>query len=430
MEWSNWAGNIRFTPSSIVQPGSTEEVAQLLRNAATEGKKVRCIGTGHSWSALAETRDILVNTDRLNRIISADATTGQVVIEAGAKLKDLNGQLWDEGLAFSNLGSIAEQSLAGAVSTATHGSGINHQILASQIQRFTLVRPDGEVQIIDSEKDRGLFTTAIVSLGALGIITEMTLKAVPRHQLHERSGLMDFDEVCDNVLEWIQKHDHLKMWWFPHTDRMMVYRYDRTQQPVNDTWFRQKLMDEWLSVTGYRLMLWWASRRPVRRKWMNRQIVAHMLPDVDRIERSYKVFNVPEPPVHRETEWAFDIGLTPTLLREYRDMVNTNGHLINFIQEIRFVKGDEFALSPCFGRDSVYVGAYNADNRGWNELLSDFEQMAVKHNGRPHWGKEFTVGADYLRSTYLEWENFRELRNAFDPRRQIMNGMIESLFDR
>ncbi len=428
MEWKNWAGNVRFTPNAIAQPSSTEEVVELLRNAAAEGRKVRCIGTGHSWSALAETGDILVNTDRLNRIISTDAATGQVVVEAGAKLKDLNGQLWERGLAFSNLGSIAEQSLAGAVSTATHGSGINHRILASQIQRFTLVRPDGEVQVIDAEKDRDLFNTAIISLGALGIITEMTLKAVPRYQLHERSGLMDFDEVCANVLDWIKQHDHLKMWWFPHTDRMMVYRYDRTQEPVNDSRLRQKLMDEWLSVRGYRLMLWWANRKPVRRKWVNQQIVARMLPDVDRIERSYKVFNVPEPPIHRETEWAFDIGLTSELLREYRDMVNANGHLINFIQEIRFVKGDDYALSPCHGRDSVYVGAYNADDRGWDELLSDFEQMAVRHRGRPHWGKEFTVGADYLRSIYPQWGDFLALRDAFDPERRMVNGMMWKLF--
>ena len=429
MEWKNWAGNIRFTPTRIAQPSNTKYLVQLLRTAALENRKVRCIGTGHSWSALAETRDILVNTDKLNRIISADATTGLVVVEAGAKLKQLNVQLWEQGLAFSNLGSIAEQSIAGAVSTATHGSGINHQILASQIQRFTLVKPNGEVQVIDSEKDTELFNTAIVSLGALGIITEMTLKATPRYQLHERSGLMDFDVVCDNVLEWIKEHDHLKMWWFPHTDKMMVYRYDRTVEPVNDSRLRQKMMDEWLSVTGYRLMLWWANRKPVRRKWVNQQIVSRMLPDVNRIERSYKVFNVPEPPIHRETEWAFAIDLTPTLLREYRDMVNAKGHLINFIQEIRFVKGDDYALSPCYGRDSVYVGAYNADNNGWDELLLDFEQMAVKHQGRPHWGKEFNVGADYLHSVYPKWEEFVALRNPFDPEKRLSNAMMERLFD-
>jgi FAD/FMN-containing dehydrogenase len=142
----------------------------------------------------------------------------------------------------------------------------------------------------------------------------------------------------------------------------------------------------------------------------------------------YKVFNVPEPPVHRETEWAFDINLAPTLLREYRNMIEEKGHLINFIQEIRFVRGDDFALSPCYGRDSVYVGAYNADNRGWNELLADFEELAIKHNGRPHWGKEFNVGTDYLKSVYPKWDEFVELRKEMDAAGIFANPMIEKMF--
>ena len=160
---------------------------------------------------------------------------------------------------------------------------------------------------------------------------------------------------------------------------------------------------------------------------MNQKIVNGLLPNVDRIERSYKVFNVPEPPIHRETEWAFDINLTPTLLREYKQMVEEKGHLINFIQEIRFVKGDDFALSPCYSRDSVYVGAYNADNRGWDELLSDFEELATKHNGRPHWGKEFNVGTDYLKSVYPKWDDFLKLREELDPNGRFMNHMMIKL---
>jgi hypothetical protein len=256
----------------------------------------------------------------------------------------------------------------------------------------------------------------------------MTIKVVQKFNLHERSGLMDFEEVCDNILEWLKHENHIKMWWFPHTDKLMVYRYNTTYQPENDSRFRQKLMDEWLSVHAYRAMLWWANRKPIRRKWVNQQIVKRMLPNVNRIERSYKVFNVPEPPVHRETEWAFDVNLTPTLLRQYKQMVEEKGHLINFIQEIRFVKGDDFALSPCYGRNSVYVGAYNADNRGWNELLSDFEQLAIKHHGRPHWGKEFNVGSNYLKSVYPKWDEFRKLREEIDPNRNFLNNLLTNLF--
>ncbi|MCF8276797.1 MAG: FAD-binding protein [Flavobacteriales bacterium] len=425
MEWQNWAGNVKFTPNEVAYPESTEDVVQLVKT----GRKIRCIGTGHSWSELAPTEDILMATDGLNQVLSVDTVTNLATIQAGAKLEHLNLILWAKGYAFSNLGSIARQSLAGAISTATHGSGIHHQILASQAERFTMVKADGEVLEVDRKANPELFKTAIISIGSLGIITEMTIRVVPKFNLHERSGLMDFEEVCDNILDWVKHENHIKMWWFPHTDKMMVYRYNTTYEPENDSRFRQKFMDEWVSVHAYRLMLWWADRKPIRRKWVNQQIVKGMLPNVDRIERSYKVFNVPEPPIHRETEWAFDLSLTPVLLREYKRMVEEKGHLINFIQEIRFVKGDDFALSPCYGRDSVYVGAYNADNRGWDQLLSDFEEMAVKHNGRPHWGKEFTLDSEYLRSVYPQWNAFQKLKRDLDPDGQFSSPFISRLFD-
>jgi FAD/FMN-containing dehydrogenase len=423
MEWQNWAGNVKFTPNEIAYPETTEDVVQLIRS----GRRIRCIGTGHSWSQLAPTDDLLMATDGLNKVLSIDTVTNMATIQAGAKLEHLNLILWERGYAFSNLGSIARQSLAGAISTATHGSGIHHRILASQVQSFTLVKADGEILDVDRNENPELYHLSLISLGTLGIITEMRIHLVPKFNLHERSGLMDFEEVCDNILNWVKQENHVKMWWFPHTDKMMVYRYNSTYQPENDSRFRQKMMDEWLSVKGYRFMLWWANRRPERRKWVNGQIVKRMLPDVNRIERSYKVFNVPEPPIHRETEWAFDISLTPTLLREYKSMVETNGHLMNFIQEIRFVKGDDFALSPSYGRDSVYIGCYNADNRGWDELLAHFEELGLKHNGRPHWGKEFNVGTDYLRSVYPKWDDFLKLRSEMDPTGRFLNEMLEGL---
>jgi FAD/FMN-containing dehydrogenase len=425
MEWQNWAGNVRFNPKEVGQPRNTEEVIDLIKS----GRKIRCVGTGHSWSELIPSGDVLVNTDALNRIVDLDTVANTATIQAGAKLENLNVELWERGYAFKNIGSIARQSLAGAISTGTHGSGINYQILASMVRSFKMVTGIGEVIELDREKDKERFHTALVSMGMLGIITEMTIDVDPKFNLHEKSGIMNFDEVCDNILDWVNEHNHIKMWWFPHTDKMMVYRYNRTYEPVNDTWFRQKLMDEWVSVYFYRMMLWWGNRKPSRRQFINDKILTPFLADVDRIERSYKVFNVPEPPIHRETEGAFDINLTPTVLREYRKMVEQRGHYINFIQEIRFVKGDEHALSPCYGRDSVYVGCYNADNNGWNELLSDFEEtVGTPYQGRPHWGKEFNVGADYLKNAYPKWDDFQQLRAELDPNGQFRNSMLEALF--
>ena len=262
MEWQNWAGNIRFSPNEIARPRNTQEVVDLVET----GRKIRCIGSGHSWSELAPTDDILMATDALNRILSIDKVKNTATIQAGAKLEDLNIELWNKGYAFSNLGSIAKQSLAGAVSTATHGTGLQHQVIASMLVSFKLVKADGEIIEVDKTKDSELFNTVLISLGTLGIVTEMIINIVPKFQLNERSGLMDFEEVCDNILDWVKEENDIKMWWFAHTDKVMVYRYNKTYEPVNDTAFRQKLMDEWVSVYFYRLMLWWSNRKPIRRK--------------------------------------------------------------------------------------------------------------------------------------------------------------------
>ncbi|MCB9204254.1 MAG: hypothetical protein H6603_04670 [Flavobacteriales bacterium] len=341
-------------------------------------------------------------------------------------MKDLNLELWESGYLF-NLGSIAEQSLAGAISTATHGSGWISDLWV-RWWKFQI----GESRWRSSRSEsQGKFRTLSLVCYLFRLFRyhhEMTINVVPKFQLRERSGIMDFEEVCDNILDWVKERPHQNV-VVSATDKMMVYRYERTEEPVNDTWFRQKLMDEWVSVYFYRLMLWWGNRKPTRRRTINSKVLTPFLADVDRIERSYKVFNVPEPPIHRETEWAFDINHAPTLFREYKRMVESKGHLMNFIQEIRFVKGDDFALSPCHGRDSVYIGCYNADNRGWDELLVDFEEhIGIKYNGRPHWGKEFNVGTDYLRSVYPKWDDFLKLRSDMDANGRFMNGMLEGLF--
>jgi L-gulonolactone oxidase len=187
-------------------------------------------------------------------------------------------------------------------------------------------------------------------------------------------------------------------------------------------------MDEFLSVNVYRLLLRVGNLNREWRKNINRALVKKFIQPLIRTEKSYKVFNVPEPPVHREVEWAFDIGIAKDLLREYTNMINASKHRINFIQEIRFTQGDEYALSPCFGRNTMWLGAYNADNFGWQQLMKDFENLAVKYRGRPHWGKEFNISATYLKEQYPLFTRFNTLRQQLDPEGKLVNDYTERIF--
>lgn len=370
----------------------------------------------------------MVNLDRYNRILHIDKTNGTVTVQAGIKLWQLNEALDREGLALANLGSIARQSIAGAISTGTHGTGIGYKILGSQILQLSIILPDGTKVTLHHEKDRELFDLCIVNLGALGVISEVTLRVVPAFSLRDHTFVMHYEEAARYISEMIYEHDHIKMWWLPHTEYLVVYTYNRTDEPPNDSRFRQWFFDELLSVHFYRILRYIGNLHRPWRKPINRLLLKSFSRPLRRIEKSYNVFNVPEPPLHRETEWAFDLSHTHRLLLEYKDLIDNGPHHLNFIQEIRFTQADTYALSPCYNRHTVWLGAYNADNRGWQKLLGDFQQLALKHDGRPHWGKEFTVNSSYLQAHYPRWDDFKKLMLQWDPAGKMQNEYIKKIF--
>jgi L-gulonolactone oxidase len=370
----------------------------------------------------------MVNLDRYSNVIAMNKERRQVTVQAGIKLWQLNEYLDKEGMALINLGSIAEQSVAGAISTATHGSGIKYSILASQVQRISLIKADGSKVNIDKDADKELFETAIISLGALGVVSELTLNICNAFQLHDHTSLMPFDEMLGKLGSLTSNTDHFKMWWFPHTDKIVLYQYNRTDKPRNDSRLRQWLMDEVLSVVVYRFLVFLGNLNPRWRPFFNSLLILSFKKPLDRIEKSYKVFNVPAPPIHRETEWAFDIKDAAVVLAAYKKLIEGSDHKINFIQEIRFTKADNYALSPCYGRDTIWVGCYLIGNNGWPELLADFEALARSYNGRPHWGKEFNTSKDHIEQQYPQMAEFKKLKNNLDPSGKFSNKMIEQYF--
>ncbi len=422
--FTNWAKN----ETCVAQKYFVPETEAELIEAIEQSKTVRFTGTGHSWSSICLNTEALINLDRYNKILHLDKEKLRIKVQPGIKLWQLNEELDKHGLALKNLGSIAKQSLAGAMCTATHGSGIQFQILASQIEEFTIIKANGEKLVLHHERDKELFNLCVVNLGCLGVVSEITLNVVPAFNLHDQTSVMNLEQAINQLDEMVNSTDHFKLWWFPHVDDVVVYRYTRTQEKANDSRFRQWLMDEILSVSVYRLFLKMGNINRDWRKKINRALVKKFMQPLNRIEKSYKVFNVPEPPLHREVEWAFDISIAKELLLEYTQMINASAHRINFIQEIRFTKADDYALSPCYQRHTIWLGAYNADNFGWKELMNDFEQLAKRYNGRPHWGKEFSCNNEYFKAVYPKLDDFKMLRSQVDPDGKFINEYISKIF--
>ena len=419
----NWAKNISIQPKNYFEPKSVDELKKVIQSNG----KIRAIGSGHSWSDSIVTKDTLVSLNNLREIIYINQAQKNLTVQTGIKLFQINQELDKIGFALSNLGSIATQSLAGAIATGTHGTGINFQCLASQVESFKMFDADGNEHHFDKTDEK--FYAILVGLGCFGLIYEMTLDVTDAFQLRDITSGGDFDAVIENLDEYLAENDHFKIWWLPPSKNVVLFRYNQTNKSPNDSRFRQWFKDEFVSVYTYRfLSLVGLLNRQKLIPPINRFLTKEITKPLNRIEKSYKVFNVPEPPLHRETEWAFDLKDAKYLLREYKKLLTSNGFTYNFIQELRFSKGDDFWLSPAYKRDTMWLGMYNKDLHDWDKRLANFESFAREHNGRPHWGKEFTVDAKYLVGQYEKFDDFRNLTTKFDSHGKFRNDWINAMF--
>ncbi len=406
----------------MAQPTTVDELAAVVRDAA----HVRAVGGGHSWSPAIVTDDTLISLDRLRTPITIDRARRQVTAPAGMRLRALNAHLHRHGLALANLGSIDSQSLAGVIATGTHGTGRAFPCLAAQVARLALI--DGRGARVVLARGDGDFDGAVVGLGALGVVHEVTFDVVEAFRLHDVTGIARFDDILARLDDEVAAVDHFKLWWTVPGDDVITFRFRRTDAPSNDAAVRRFLKERVLAVAVYRTLV--AAGQLSGRRWIpaiNRFLTRQVGRPLDRIVDSHLGFLTPVPPVHRESEWAFDAREATPLLRAYRQLLLGAGHSYNFVQEIRFSKGDELWLSPAYRRDSIWLSLYNIDRAHWDEQLARFEAFARDHGGRPHWGKEATFDPAYLRARYPRLGDFATLAARHDPQGKFRNAWLDAI---
>lgn len=434
MRHRNWLGNVTWEPSLYAQPSTEAEVCALVEQAARAGKSVRLVGSGHSWSTLCATEDYCLNLDRLARVVHIDHARCLVTVEAGIRLKDLCTHLLAQGLALINLGSILEQSIAGAVSTATHGSGISFGNLATQVVAMRLVLASGEVLIIGPDQNAALLPAVRVSLGALGIVTQVTLRVVPAFYLHEEREPLPFDEVLPQLPALIPSADHFKLWWFPHAPVMQLYRQHRTQEPAQlqaaqhrtPAFLRE---DSKFTQLIFQSLLRLGERFPQQLPRLQRFLTTLAFRRRSQVGHSFQVFTLAMPPLHHESEYAVPVARAAEALLALRTLIQERSHRVNFVTEIRFVARDDSWLSPSYEREVCYIGGYHAGDAAWPRFLKDYEALMLQLGGRPHWGKEFTLSATQLQALYPRWQDFCALRRKLDPAGTFLNPLLRRLFE-
>jgi FAD-linked oxidoreductase len=425
--WRNWAGNQKANPVSIDAPRSVGELAALVASASGQGQKVKAVGSGHSFTSAAATNGRMIRLENLSGILHIDHASCQVTVGAGTRLSDLNTLLHTEGLALANLGDIAYQTVAGAISTSTHGTGKALTGLAGQVVAMKLINGQGEIIECSESLNPHIFDVARVSVGALGIITEYTLQAVPSFRLRALEQPMRLDDVLENAHDLASTHDHFEFFWIPHTKWALTKRNNRTEDELQPL----PRVKGWIEKTFMENYAFGAVCRVGRARPSLIPRLATALPSSgsrEYVDQSYKIFASPRIVRFYEMEHALPVEALVPALKEIRAMVDRKGYLLNFPVEVRFTKGDDVPLSTAYGRDSAYIAVHVYKGMECEPFFRDVEDILRAYDARPHWGKMHYREAEELSKLYPRWDEFIALRNQLDPQRTFSNAYSDTVF--
>ncbi|WP_330282052.1 D-arabinono-1,4-lactone oxidase [Streptomyces sp. NBC_00588] len=422
--WRNWGGTVASRPARQVAPASVEELSAAVRKAAEDGLTVKAVGSGHSFTSIAATDGVLIRPQLLTGIRKIDRDAMTVTVEAGTPLKRLNMALAREGLSLTNMGDIMEQTVSGATSTGTHGTGRESASIAAQIRGLELVTADGSVLTCSAKENPEVFAAARIGLGALGIVTAITFAVEPVFLLTAREEPMPLEKVLADFDELWAENEHFEFYWFPHTGNTNTKRNNRSAGPEKPVppvagWIE----DEFLSNGVFQVA-----------QWVGRAVPA-TLPAIARISSTalsarsytdipYKVFTSPRRVRFVEMEYAVPREALTETLRELRAMVDRSGLRVGFPVEVRTAPADDITLSTASGRDSAYIAVHMFRGTPYQAYFTAAERIFTAHEGRPHWGKVHTRDAEYFSRAYPRFGEFTALRDRLDPDRRFQNDYL------
>ncbi|MFF1439346.1 D-arabinono-1,4-lactone oxidase [Streptomyces sp. NPDC058295] len=425
--WRNWGGNVAARPVREVTPASVDELTEAVRRAAEDGLKVKAVGTGHSFTSIAATDGVLIRPQLLTGIRNIDRDNMTVTVEAGTPLKRLNLALAREGLSLTNMGDIMEQTVSGATSTGTHGTGRESASIAAQIKGLELVTADGSVLTCSdkgTEEERALFAAARIGLGALGIVTAITFAVEPIFLLTAREEPMPFDKVLADFDELWAENEHFEFYWFPHTGSTNTKRNNRSagpRKPVSQvsSWIE----DEFLSNGVFQVAQWVGRAVPATIPTIA-QVSSKALSARTYTDIPYKVFTSPRRVRFMEMEYAVPREAVTETLRELKAMLDRSGLRVSFPVEVRTAPADDITLSTASGRDSAYIAVHMVKGTPYQGYFTAAERIFTAHEGRPHWGKVHTRDAEYFAGVYPRFGEFTALRDRLDPDRLFQNDYL------
>ncbi|GAA3915184.1 D-arabinono-1,4-lactone oxidase [Microbacterium invictum] len=425
--WENWARTEKVRPRRVEFPSTISAVRRSVQSSATRGLQVKAIGAGHSFSGIAVSPGTLLDLSDLSGLVSVDRERSRVRLLAGTRLHRIPTLLKPYGLAMANLGDIDRQSISGAISTGTHGTGSAFGGIATQVVAATLVTADGELLTVDDDENTDLLPAVALGLGALGILVDVTLQCVPAFGLRAVEQAEPLDDVVLTLTDRAAAADHFEFYWFPHTDVAQTKTNARmpADEPVEPLSPARRWVDDRLIGTAVHQAVCTVGR-----------IVPPLVPTINRAsaavwgqrtfsDRSDRVFATTRGVRFREMEYAVPVERLGEAFTQLRTLIDDSGWRIEFPVEVRTASADDLWLSTAHGRETGYIAVHRYLRADPTAYFAAVEEIMLAHDGRPHWGKMHTQRAATLRERYPRFDDFVALRDRLDPTRMFSNAYLD-----
>jgi FAD/FMN-containing dehydrogenase len=392
--WSNWSGSLKFTPGDFIEPENEEELLSEIQKALGENRKIRVAGAGHSSSPLVVTGEVLISLKHFKSVEKIDIKNSTAWIGTGLTVKEGGSKLLDHKLSFHNTGDVDIQYVAGAISTGTHGTGVELKNLSSMLIGCRIVGSDGKIREYTEEKEGKEFFDALrISLGTFGIMTKMKLRLLPAFELERKEWCTHTDDCLENLDQLIGENRNFDFYWYPRSDMVKLRTLNLPGRGSRD--------------------LKYAECVEVKKDW-----AINVLPK----ERDLKF---------DEMEYALPLEAGPACFRTIRKMIREKFRkTVAWRVLYRTIEADEFHISPCYGRNTVTISLHQNAGLPFMEFFRTIEPVFRDYGGRPHWGKKHTLQSREISGLYPRWNDFLEIRKKMDPGAVFLNEHLEKqIFD-
>lgn len=416
MAWSNWSGSVTAS-GQVARPQSEDELAALVRSA----NKLRVTGAGHSFMPLCESDELIVSLDDMAGAMHVAADRRTARIPAGWSIRRLTAALWDEGLALANQGDVNPQSLAGAMATGTHGTGVDLGSLATFARGYRLIGADGEAHWCDADTNADLYQAQRLSLGLFGVATEIEVAVVPAFYLSERIEKRRWAEIRESYDALAQQHRHIEFWLFPHSDHVILKTLDlcdRCDPPPSTS-----DMEE----ATFRRILDLSARLPFLTPWLQRLMMKSGISGRRR-GPAHAIFPSDRTLRFEEMEYEMPRSAGLDTLDEVVGWIRKQRLPVTFPFEYRTVAADDIWMSPMNAGPVAAISMHQYAKMPWAALFAEAEAIFRAHGGRPHWAKRHTLSRADVAALYPMAGHYRAVRRAADPTGKFLNPHLETLF--